>query len=78
MATIHDLHQSISTMNNEEALQLILKRRESRLISKKKPPKSKTTSPSRSKKADSMSPEALFSVMSAEEKQKLLKYLKGK
>jgi hypothetical protein len=77
MATIHDLNTSISDLSDEDALSLIIERRESRFVPKKSS-KPKKTSPKRSPKVESLSADALLSSMSKVEKEALLMLLKGK
>lgn len=79
MATIEDLNKSISLMENDEALSLVLKCRNSRRVRKVVKQKGKTTSASKpepvKKKVDVMD---LFKQLSLEQKLEFLKEMEDK
>jgi len=78
MANLHDLKKSIILMTDEEAMDLILLRRESRLIAKQSSKKSIAPKKNTiSKKLEGMSAKQMLGAMSDKDKQELMNLLKG-
>jgi topoisomerase IA-like protein len=80
MATLANLKKSISQMTAEEALSLVLERRQSRRTPKDPPKKSKKTGATREskKKPPSVSVEQLFASLNSEQQKEFLAKLEAK